>query len=324
MFVLIFGALSAFLLLQALVPQLRRRLLDLPNTRSSHLHPIPRGGGAAFVAVSSFFSLLSLFSGVGLKAAALPLMVLPLAIVGLLDDRYNLPVAVRYCSQLFVSILVIKFSPLVQALSPSSFFANWVFFALIFVLVIGSTAVINFANFMDGLDGLLAGCMLVIIAASTIYLSAPWPLWGLVGSLIGFLFWNWSPAKVFMGDVGSTFLGAVFFGLVLQASGWLDALGLLLVATPLLADAFFCLIRRLFNGQRVFEPHRLHLYQRLHQAGWTHSQVSCMYIAATVMLAVALFAGDWPCLLVAVVAQLLVGVWLDKRVALPFALASMN
>ena len=73
------------------------------------------------------------------------------------------------------------------------------------------------------------------------------------------------------GDVGSTFLGAVFAALLLQSSSWLEALGYLLVATPLLGDACLCVVRRLLTGQNVFEPHRLHLHQRLHQSGWPHS-----------------------------------------------------
>jgi len=184
--------------------------------------------------------------------------------------------------------------------------------------------VINFTNFMDGLDGLVAGCMVVTIAALSQALAAPWPLWALVGSLLGFLLWNWSPANVFMGDVGSTFLGAVFAGLVLQASSWPQALGLLLVATPLLGDACLCLPRRLLAGQRVFQAHRLHLFQRLHQAGWPHARVSVTYIAATAVLAVALLVGGWPWVLGLAVVELLVGVWLDQRVAVPFAVASQS
>jgi len=156
----------------------------------------------------------------------------------------------------------------------------------------------------DGLDGLVTGCMSVTIAA-------------MVGSLLGFLLWNWSPAKVFMGDVGSTFLGAVFAGLVLQASSWPEAFGYLLVATPLLGDACLCVPRRLLAGQRVFQAHRLHLFQRLHQAGWPHARVSLAYIAATAVFAVAMLAGGWPWVFGLAVVELLVGVWLDQRVAGP-------
>ena len=192
------------------------------------------------------------------------------------------------------------------------------------LLLIGLTAVINFTNFMDGLDGLLTGCMAVAIAALGLALSAPWPLWALVGSLLGFLFWNWSPAKVFMGDVGSTFLGAVFAGMVLQASSWPQAFGYLLVATPLLADACICVIRRFLGGQSVFQAHRLHLFQRLHQAGWPHARVSLTYISATAALSLAMIAGGWPWVFSLAVVELLVGVWLDQRVAVPFAVASQN
>jgi UDP-N-acetylmuramyl pentapeptide phosphotransferase/UDP-N-acetylglucosamine-1-phosphate transferase len=145
-----------------------------------------------------------------------------------------------------------------------------------------------------------------------------------MGSLLGFLLWNWSPAKVFMGDVGSTFLGAVFAGLVLQASSWPEAFGYLLVATPLLGDACLCVPRRLLAGQRVFEAHSLHLFQRLHQAGWPHARVSLTYIVATAVLAVAMFAGGWPWVFGLAVVELLVGVWLDQRVAVPFAVASQS
>ena len=192
------------------------------------------------------------------------------------------------------------------------------------LLLIAVTAVINFTNFMDGLDGLVAGCMAVAISALAIALTAPWPIWPLVGSLVGFLVWNWSPAKVFMGDVGSTFLGAVFAGLVLQASSWPEALSLLLVATPLLGDAFLCVPRRLLAGQRVFQAHRLHLFQRLHQAGLPHARVSSLYIAATAALAVALLVGGLPWVVGLAGAELLVGVWLDRRVAVSFAVASSS
>ena len=186
------------------------------------------------------------------------------------------------------------------------------------------TAVINFTNVMDGLDGLLAGCMAVSLAAAALRLASPWTIWALVGALLGFLIWNWSPAKVFMGDVGSTFLGAVFAGLVLQAPTWPEALGLLLVATPLLGDAFLCVPRRLLAGQQVLQAHRLHLFQRLHQAGWPHARVSSLYIGATAVLALALFWGGLPWLITLAAFELLLGIWLDQRVAVPFAIASRS
>jgi Fuc2NAc and GlcNAc transferase len=311
----------SWLFLAALIPQLRRRLLDQPNARSSHSHPTPRGGGVAFVFLSCFASAMASLVGFSSASAPSPLLTapllsLPLALVGFLDDRYNLPASWRYGVQLTTALVVILVSPLV---APSVGLLP-----LLALLVIASTAVINFTNFMDGLDGLVAGCMAVAMTAAAIQLSAPWPLWALVGALLGFLIWNWSPAKVFMGDVGSTFLGAVFAALVLQASSWPEALALLLVATPLLGDACLCVPRRLMAGQRVFQAHRLHLFQRLYQAGWPHVRVSSLYIASTSVLAMALLWGGLPWVIPLAALELLIGIWLDQQVAVPFALASRS
>ena len=270
----------------------------------------------AFVVVSAGSSLIA-FVGAATPASdlpqsLLPLAALPLATIGLLDDRLNLPASWRYGVQFLTASLILW-------LSPISF--PW---QMLLPVIVAVTAVINFTNFMDGLDGLVAGCMAVALAAVALRFGAPWPIWALVGALLGFLIWNWSPAKVFMGDVGSTFLGAVFAGLVLQAPTWPEALGLLLVATPLLGDACLCVPRRLLAGQRVFQAHRLHLFQRLHQAGWPHARVSSLYIGATAVLALALLWGGLPWLMTLAAFELLLGIWLDQRVAVPFALASRS
>jgi Fuc2NAc and GlcNAc transferase len=321
------AAVASWLLLAALLPQLRRRLLDQPNARSSHRQPTPRGGGLAFVLVAAGASGVAVWQPGGFEPGpgallALPLIALPLALTGFLDDRHNLPASWRYGVQLATALLLLLLSPLVRGLPAAVPLTACLL--LLGLLLIAVTAVINFTNFMDGLDGLVAGCMAVAIAAIALALPAPWPWWALVGALLGFLLWNWSPAKVFMGDVGSTFLGAVFAGLVLQAPSWPEALGFLLVATPLLGDACLCVPRRLLAGQPVFQAHRLHLYQRLHQAGWPHARVSSLYIATTAVLASALLLGGWPWVLGLAAIALLTGVWLDQRLAVPFAVASRS
>ena len=194
--------------------------------------------------------------------------------------------------------------------------------ALSIFIVFFVTSVINFVNFMDGVDGLVAGCMFIPIFLVSFSLSRPWPFFALAGSLLGFCIVNWSPAKVFMGDVGSTFLGAVFAGLVLQSSSFHQALGFLLLATPLLADSSLCVLRRFFAGQPVLSAHRLHLFQRLHQAGWTHARVSLTYISASSVLAFAYFLGGLTLVLAVSFIELIFGIWLDCRVAVPFSISS--
>ena len=320
-FAVVFAVVVSRIILWFLIPSLRNRLVDQPNERSCHHQPTPRGGGVVFVAVSSVASFLALLlsSGAFLAAPGLlaaPLIALPLALVGLLDDRYKLPATWRYGFQVITALLVILVSPLV---GPSVSLLP-----VIVLLLVGVTAVINFTNFMDGLDGLVAGSMAVLICTAGIQMSAPLPIWILVGSIIGFLSLNWSPASVFMGDVGSTFLGAVFSVIVLQASTWPESLGLLLVASPLLGDACLCVPRRLMDGQRVFQAHRLHLFQRLYQAGWSHSRVSILYIVATAILAIALLLGGLPWVTTLAAIELLLGIWLDQQVAVPFSVASRS
>ena len=323
-FSIVSGAVASWLLLRALIPQLRRSLLDLPNARSSHRQPTPRGAGVAFVVVASASSGIALISQQGASAAALPLLAAPLALVGLLDDRHNLPATWRYGVQVLTAALMFGFSPLVIRFSFAHASDSLLLLPFGALLLIAVTGVINFTNFMDGLDGLVAGCMVVAICAVGIQLLTPWPLWALVGALLGFLLWNWSPAKVFMGDVGSTFLGAVFAGLVLQADRWPQALGLLLVATPVLGDACLCVLRRLLARQQVFQAHRLHLCQRLHQAGWCHAHVSSLYIFATAVLAIAHLVGGLIWVIGFAVSVVLIGVWLDQHVAVAFEVASKS
>ena len=312
-----FAAFCCWLLLRMLIPLLRRRLLDHPNARSAHQCPTPRGGGLAFVIVAAAGSGFAAWSGGGGWAPLLIACALPLAVVGLLDDRLNLSALWRFGAQLVTAGALLAISPLFKDWIPS--LAPLFFVVIGVLLLVTVTAVINFTNFMDGLDGLVASCMAVAFCTASLYLRGAFGLWVLVGSLLGFLFWNWSPAKVFMGDVGSTFLGAIWAGVVLQAPTWLDAFGLLLVTTPLLADALICVPRRQFAGQKVFQAHRLHLFQRLHQAGWSHARVALLYPAGTIVLGVSFLAGSWSAVSAVAFLILTMGVWLDQRVAVPFS-----
>ncbi len=300
---LLLGGAASWLLLRLLIPWLRQRLLDQPNERSSHRTPTPRGGGVAFVLVGS---LLAPLAGGGWPAW-IPLICLPLALVGMVDDRLDLPALARYGAQIVsaLALLAVAALPIPWWLLP--------------LAVIAITAVINFVNFSDGLDGLVAGCAAVLLTAAVLTLPPQGAaLWPLIGALLGFLVWNWSPARVFMGDVGSTFLGATIAGVVLQQSSPTAALGLLLVGFPLMGDALLCVLRRLAAGQRIFQAHRLHLYQRLHQAGWTHARVALLYIGATALLALGLLTHGLPLVVIRVAMELAVGLWLDRHRAAPF------
>ena len=304
-FCTLFSCLLSFLFLSLLIPWLSRRVVDQPNLRSSHLVPTPRGGGVVFVSIASFASLVSLGSTPGF-IVWLPLFALPLSLVGWVDDCRDLPARVRFLVQLLTGVVLVWAS----SLSITPLFTP--------LLVIATVSVINFTNFVDGLDGLIASCLAIALLTAAFQLQAPLPIWSLFGALVGFLFWNWSPAKVFMGDVGSTFLGAVFAGLLLQSTNWFQALGLLLVSSPVLGDALITVLRRFATGRPLFQAHREHLFQRLNQAGWSHAQVAFTYLFATSLLSLFLFTAGLKAVLLVLFFEVAVACWLDLRVAVPF------
>jgi UDP-N-acetylmuramyl pentapeptide phosphotransferase/UDP-N-acetylglucosamine-1-phosphate transferase len=159
------------------------------------------------------------------------------------------------------------------------------------ITVVGFTALINFYNFMDGLDGLVGSVTALQLAFLAVYLQQPlW--WLLVAALLGFLWWNWSPAKIFMGDVGSTVLGAsVAIALIAPTTDPVRSLSALAITLPLTTDAIYTLTRRLLKGENIFRAHRTHLYQRLQQSGWSHRAVAIAYLLWT--LAIALLIGKF-------------------------------
>ena len=250
-------------------------VLDIPSDRSSHTQPTPRGGGLGFVLVFAVTSAI-----LSPKEIGLWLVLTPLTVVGILDDLYSLPASIRYLVQLISAVTAVVWF--------GSFTNNFVLFVAI---VIGITALINFYNFLDGLDGLLAGVCMVQLSFLAFYLNQPqW--WLLVAALVGFLWWNWSPAKIFMGDVGSTFLGACIAVVLLNTSNnYIHAWSAFTVILPLVTDTIYTIICRLFRKENIFQAHRSHLYQRLQQVGWSHQQVAIVYIGLTSAIALSVSFG---------------------------------
>ena len=297
---------------------LKNMFSAIPNKRSSHTKIIPAGTGITFILISILGSLFTLHEG-GFTSHILILFIcLPLAIIGLIDDKINVSASLRYGAQVITVIYLLRLSPLIENFFKGEGSMLPIPYSMILVLflLISGTAIINFVNFMDGLDGLVAGCMTVIFAGYAYEVSSS--LWLLVAPLMGFLVWNWHPAKIFMGDVGSTFLGAVFVGNLLMTKNWNEFISFSLVASPLLLDSCFCVIRRWRTGDNIFQPHRLHLYQRLNRAGWSHSKVSSLFIIGTALLVIAKIKTNLNWILIIVFIELAIGIYLDKKIAIPF------
>ncbi len=264
--------------------RLSKQLLDIPNERSSHTIPTPRGGGLGFII--AFAITLPLLLP---PAHLLPiyLILTPLVVVGLMDDRQGVPSSIRYLVQIMTaSIAVYYFGAFAQPwLTNGGFFGSVVAIGL---TLIAFTAIINFYNFMDGLDGLVAGCSLVQVVFLAVYLQQPY-LWLLAAALLGFLCWNWSPAKIFMGDSGSTFLGAMIAVSLLPHKDPVIAWSGLAITLPLVADTIYTLICRLIDRENIFQAHRRHLFQRLQQSGLTHATVASLYILTNLAISILLW-----------------------------------
>lgn len=264
-----------------------RRLLALPNERSSHTRPTPSGGGAAIVLTTllglTVFAVLtqhlSFALGFLLGGAAL------VAVISWLDDLYTMQSRVRLAVHSVGALAVIGGAgALDQIHLPllGEFHLGWVGWGATFLWVVG---LINAYNFMDGIDG-LAGIQAVLAggawACFGYWIDAPLVMaLGLLlaaGSL-GFLGYNWPPARIFMGDVGSAFLGYSFALLTVLAAqqdarlAWIGGL----VLWPFLFDTIFTLVRRWSRGENLLLAHRSHLYQRLVIAGHSHRTVTLLY-----------------------------------------------
>ena len=320
---MLLSGLVAFMMAAVLTPLLaawarRRDLLDIPNERSSHRIATPRIGGVAFVLALLAGLAVADFSGNGLSPAAWLVVgaACGLAVVGLIDDFRPLPALLRLVLQVGISIAVIC------AADNAAVRAEVARFVSIAILALWITAATNAFNFMDGIDGIGAGQAIAAglgwLAIGQIIGSRDVAWVGLLGAAApaGFLLHNWPPAKVFMGDVGSAFLGFLFAALPLMVPRggsrlWICAA---LMIWPFLFDTGFTLARRIRRGENILNAHRSHLYQRLTATGLSHATVSLLYIVLAlvgVAAALALVTAQVGAFVVAaiVVGLSAVGLW---------------
>lgn len=260
-------------------------LLDIPNARSNHSAVTVRGAGIIFV--------LSTLLGWGVLMATrqadylLPLIAagLAVALVSFVDDIRGLPISTRLCGHLVAALLFLSAIPLPAFLEDTIGDWAWLWTPVAAFFMV---AVINIYNFMDGIDGLASIHSLCVLLSWILFSAASLPpstemlmCLCLVAPLLAFLIHNWSPAKVFMGDVGSTFLGLSFAALaVIQAPGILRStnfLTLIMLMMPFLFDATFTIIVRFLSGEKWYQAHTSHLFQRMVRAGASHSVVSSLY-----------------------------------------------
>jgi UDP-GlcNAc:undecaprenyl-phosphate GlcNAc-1-phosphate transferase len=276
---------------------LRFGVLDEPNHRSSHERPTPSGGGIAIVAsfAAGFAAVLavsdearlSAFHLVGFGAAAVAI-----AAVGYVDDLKLLKTfKVKLAAQVGAALLLTLFGIVVTRISVPGIGAvdlGWAGYPLTILWVVTLT---NVFNFMDGLDGLAGGTAVIVASflCAVTFLEGSFFVYILcyviAASAAGFLIFNFPPARLFMGDVGSQFLGFAFAALAVVAAE-VDASRMSLLVVPLLFfhflfDVFFTLVRRALRGENITQAHRSHLYQLLNRSGTSHRAVTLLHYGVT-------------------------------------------
>lgn len=290
-------------------------ILDLPNDRSSHTIPTPRGGGwAVMLTLLAGWGLLALledYLGAGSGTITVwPILIASIALMGIswADDRRGLGPAPRFAAQMIAVVVGCATLP-ADGLVFQGYLPFW---ADRILAGIGWLWFVNLFNFMDGIDGLAGGeaASIGIGVALITGVAALDPLAGLygltaAGAAIGFLWWNWHPAKLFMGDVGSIPLGFTlgWLLLLLAAAGlWQAAL---LIPAYFLTDATWTLLRRLLTGKKIWQAHREHFYQQATRSGHSHAQVSRAVLllnAVLIILALVSLSVGWPSLVAGAIA----------------------
>lgn len=302
------ATLVSFLLTWAIIGFSRKReLMDVPNDRSSHRIPRPRLGGVAII--TAFYATVATLYALGRdpfpeSGIAFGFLVGGglLAVMGVADDLHHLDARLKLALQVAAAAVVIVSGgvmtdleiPLVGRLG-----LGWVSvpFTLLWIL-----AMINFYNFIDGIDGLAAGvgmiAALFLVLIGTFSVSSPLAVvyLALAGSCLGFLRFNFPPARIFMGDTGSTFLGYSFAVLAIVGSGGgVPVFVTLLLLAGVVGDAALTLVKRIIARERLFIPHRTHYYQRLTSVGFSHKQITLLEYLLTILLGVSalfIFLGE--------------------------------
>lgn len=270
---------------------LQKSILDIPNQRSLHDKPVPRGGGLAFV-LMFYVALIFLYQFHGINLSMLVAMLggIPIAIIGYLDDLYSVKSYWRALVHFICAIWALYWLggvPYLE-LGTTHFSHPYVSYLLAVFMIVWF---VNFYNFMDGSDG-LAGMEAVFVAvvAGVVLMNVGSSIatvcFALAATVLGFLVWNWPSAKIFMGDIGSGFLGFAF-AILMCASNNQTSISIpfwwILIAMFLL-DATFTLFNRIRKKEKWYEAHCEHAYQRLVQGGYSHRQVMLGMLVVNVVI----------------------------------------
>lgn len=273
----------------------KKGILDIPNDRSSHRIPTPKGGGLGIVA-AFLGGIIFLYCAGRLDLRSVMAYIgggIFLALVGWMDDKKSLPVLPRLLVHLSVSIWALFWLGGLKGITLGNYFFPFRWLGTV-ITIFGIAWFINLYNFMDGIDG-IAGSQAVIAAffgGICLFVRGNMELafvsWLLAFSSLGFLIWNWPPAKIFMGDTGSCVLG-YFFGVtavISENSGTFPLITWLVLLGVFIVDSTLTLLRRFLSGEKWYEPHCTHAYQCAVRIGYSQHRVLLAAIMINLLLGI--------------------------------------
>lgn len=271
--------------------------VDVPKDgRRMHDHPIPRMGGLAIFL--GFLASMLLFVPLDTEKQGMLLGAVIIVVLGMLDDKYALPAKPKFLVQIVAALIAVMAGNRIEVLSNPNIFSPdpvWILGWLAYpVTVIWIVAITNAVNLIDGLDGLACGvstissATMLVIALLVSELDVAIMMAALAGACIGFLPYNFNPAKIFMGDTGSTFLG--FIMATVSVEGMFKQYTIISFVVPFLMlglpifDVCFAVVRRVSHGQSPMQPDRGHVHHRLIDMGFSQKQaVGVLYVISAIL-----------------------------------------
>ena len=279
----------------------KTQTIDIPNKRSNHNVPTPKGAGIGLIA--SLLIIYYLFFPI--NDFIFTISIFLLCVTSFINDNKQISIALRLFIQTILAFIIISYwSPLVDSTLLEIFIPGWLESIIMLLFILWMT---NLFNFMDGIDGISSvQCIIIGLGVgSCLFLSEDINKFEnviagfFVGSGIAFLIWNWQPAKVFLGDAGSIpigFINAILFLLLFKNGFWYVAI---ILNSYYLTDSSITLIKRLLKKEKPWQAHKSHFYQKAVMNGYSHSEV-CIIIAkhGLLLIIISFLASIMPSLII--------------------------
>jgi Fuc2NAc and GlcNAc transferase len=271
----------------------RRRVVASPNDRSLHHEATVTGGGIALSAVLAVLWLVLWLGGMSPGPELLILMA-AFSLLGLMDDIHNVAWLHKLMAQFAAAVFFVATFGAFSRLDLFGVVIDIPWLTTVFS-ILWIVAFVNIYNFMDGIDGLAGGygalcaCVVgvwfVLLGGNN---GVSLFLYGLMAACLGFLVWNWAPARIFLGDAGSMMIGGVLAaaGIIGQRTYDVPLSAFVLLYAVFIADAGYTLVRRALRGEKIWQAHKEHLYQRATRSGMAHSSVTVMVLLLSMIMSV--------------------------------------